>query len=85
MKQYTFEVKGMMCGMCESHINDVVRSNADVKKVASSKKKNETVVIAESLDVEKIKSAIRSTGYEVGEEVKIEEYEKKGLFGRKKA
>lgn len=84
MKQYTFEVKGMMCGMCESHINDVVRKNADVKKVTSSKNKNQTVVIAEELDTEKIKEAIRATGYTVGDAVEVKEYEKKGLFGRKK-
>ena len=28
------KVDGMRCGMCESHVNDVVRRNFDVKKVS---------------------------------------------------
>lgn len=26
MWKYTVHVEGMMCGMCESHVNDAVRS-----------------------------------------------------------
>lgn len=25
-------IDGMMCGMCESHVNDVIRKSFDVKK-----------------------------------------------------
>ncbi len=80
MKEYIFEVEGMRCGMCESHVNDVVRKNADVKKVTSSHAKGQTAIVAEELDVEKVKEAIRAEGYGVG---KVEEraYEKKGLLG----
>ena len=28
------QVDGMMCGMCESHINDAIRSHFQVKKVS---------------------------------------------------
>ena len=38
MVQTTLKVNGMMCGMCESHINDVVRKTAQVEKVTSSHK-----------------------------------------------
>lgn len=27
-------IDGMMCGMCESHVNDVIRKSFDVKKVS---------------------------------------------------
>ena len=37
-------VDGMMCGMCESHINDAVRSHFQVKKVSSSHTKGQTVI-----------------------------------------
>ena len=47
MWKYTVQVNGMMCGMCESHVNDAVRKVFPVKKVASSRGKNETTVIAE--------------------------------------
>ena len=30
MVQTTLKVEGMMCGMCESHVNETVRKTADV-------------------------------------------------------
>ena len=81
MFKYTFEVEGMMCGMCETHVNDVVRKTANVKKVTSSHSKNVTEVISETeLDVDAIKTAVSGQGYNV-KAVKKEPYEKKGLFG----
>ena len=80
MWKYRIEVSGMMCGMCESHVNNAVRNALPVKKVASSRKKRETTVISETeLDENDLRAVISATGYEVGEIVK-EPYEKKGLF-----
>ena len=80
MWKYRIEVSGMMCGMCESHVNNAVRNALPVKKVASSRKKRETTVISETeLDEKDLRDAISATGYEVGEIVK-EPWEKKGLF-----
>ena len=39
MVSITVTISGMMCGMCESHINDVIRRNFSVKKVSSSHSK----------------------------------------------
>ena len=36
MIKTTVKVDGMMCGMCESHVNDAVRKAFQVKKVTSS-------------------------------------------------
>ena len=78
MWKYTVHVEGMMCGMCESHVNDAVRKAFPVKKVS----RNETTVIAETeLDEDVLRTAISATGYEVGE-IRKEPWEKKGLFGR---
>ena len=67
MWKYTIEVNGMMCGMCESHVNDAVRKACPVKKVRSSRAKCQTVVISEAeLDPGLIAAAIRGTGYDVG-------------------
>ena len=44
MYQITLNIDGMMCGMCESHINDAVRSAFSVKKVTSSHSKGQTVM-----------------------------------------
>ena len=82
MWKYTIQVDGMMCGMCESHVNDAVRRAFPVKKVTSSRSRNETTVIAEAeLDETALGAAISATGYDVGEILK-EPWEKKGLFGR---
>ena len=43
------KVDGMMCGMCEGHINDAIRSHFQVRKVSSSHSKGQTVIRA--LDV----------------------------------
>ena len=81
MWKYTVEVNGMMCGMCEAHVNDAVRKACPVKKVISSRSKNQTVILSETeLDTEAVMNAIRSTGYEVGT-IQKEPYKKRGLFG----
>ena len=48
MIKTTLKIDGMMCGMCESHVNDAVRKAFPVKKVSSSRSKKETTVIAET-------------------------------------
>jgi len=63
---YSLEIEGMKCCMCEAHINDVIRKNFNVKKVKSSYKKKNTIIIAnEELDVNMIKVVISGTGYEL--------------------
>ena len=47
MVKTTLGIDGMMCGMCESHMNDAIRNNFDVKKVTSSHSKKQTEVISE--------------------------------------
>ena len=64
--EYKLEIHGMRCGMCESHINDVIRKNFDIKKVKSNRFKNETIILSKvELNEEKIKEVIASTGYEL--------------------
>lgn len=80
MIETILKVDGMMCGMCESHINDVVRKTANIQKVSSSHTKGETVIVSEQpLDIEKLKQAIADTGYTVTD-VQEKPYEKKGFF-----
>ena len=82
MQKITVKVDGMMCGMCESHINDAIRKAFSVKKVTSSHSKGETVILTESdIDEAALRSTIGATGYEV-RAVSKEPYEKKGLFHR---
>ncbi len=78
--EYTLKIDGMKCGMCESHVNDVVRKVSGVKRVTSSHVKNNSVIIMEEgTSKEKLKDAITKQGYKVlGEEEKP--YVKRGLF-----
>lgn len=81
MIQTTLQIDGMMCGMCESHVNDAVRNNFKVKKVFSSHGKGRTVIESESpLDEGDLRRVIGATGYKV-QQVTSEEVQKKGLFG----
>lgn len=84
MYKTVLKVEGMKCGMCESHINDLVRKTAEVKKVTSSHSKGETVIISENpVDGQAIAAAIAKEGYGA-EFIDMQPYEKRGLFGRRK-
>lgn len=80
MTQITIKIDGMMCGMCESHVNDAVRRAFPVKKVTSSHAKGQTVILTEQpIDADALRSVIDGTGYTV---LSVEQapYEKKGMF-----
>lgn len=81
MNKVTMKVDGMMCGMCEAHINDTVRKvYPKAKKLASSHKKGETTFLLDGEpDEARLKAAIDETGYTFGG-IQIEPYKKKGLF-----
>lgn len=82
MYKTTLRINGMMCGMCEAHINDAVRKSFDVKKVSSSHRKGTAEIISESPpDEQKLRDVISQTGYELTA-ISSEIYKKKGLFGR---
>ena len=78
------QVDGMMCGMCESHINDAIRSHFQVKKVSSSHSKGQTVIRSqEALDQAQLRQVIDATGYKVLDVVS-RPVEKRGLLGHLK-
>ena len=78
-----FSTKPLDDGMCESHVNDAIRSKLSIKKVSSSHKKEETVIISENeLTSAMINSALEGSGYNVTE-FSCMPYEKKGFFSRK--
>ncbi len=84
MFRITVKIDGMMCGMCESHVNDAIRRVFPVKKVTSSHRKGEAVILTDTdLDQEKICEVIGKTGYRVLS-VGKDTYKKKGLFGFQK-
>lgn len=75
------KIDGMMCSMCEAHINDTLRSAVNLKRIKSSHKKGEAIIISEEMpDENGIKKALDGIGYKMLS-IKTEPYEKKGLFG----
>ena len=78
------KIDGMMCSMCEAHINDVIRKTVPgAKKVTASHTKGEASFLTEeAVDENSLKEAINATGYTCTA-VTTEPYEKKGLFGWK--
>ena len=82
MKKITLGIDGMMCGMCESHVNDAVRKAFPVKKVSSSHGKGETVILTEQdIPEDALRAAVEATGYHVTA-FRSEPCEKTGLFHR---
>lgn len=83
MIKTTMKIDGMMCGMCEAHVNDVIRKLIpNATKVSSSHTKGiSSFVSEENVDAEALRDAIAETGYKVLD-IQTEEYKKKflGLF-----
>ncbi len=84
MIKTTLKIDGMMCSMCEAHINDVIRKAVPgAKKVSASHAKGEASFLTEeAIDEKPLKDAIAATGYACLD-VESAPYEKKGWFKRK--
>ena len=84
MIQTTAKIDGMMCSMCEAHIQDAIRKAFAVKSVKASRAKGEAVIVSEeAISAAALHAAIDPTGYTLGT-VKSEPYQKKGFsFFRK--
>ena len=81
MVQTTIGIDGMMCEMCEAHINDAIRRSFTVKSAKSNRKKKQCVVVSEEpLDEARIREVIAQTGYDLLS-VSSEPYQKKGFLG----
>ncbi len=82
MIKTTLTIEGMMCSMCENHMNTALQNAFDLKKVTSSHQKKQTVILsAENLDEEKIKQTVSDAGFTLVE-LKTEPYKKFKLFGK---
>ena len=80
MTETRVKIDGMACGMCESHVNEAIRSGCRVKKVTSSHKKGEAVILSEEpLEEPAIRQCLAPTGYRVLD-ISSRPYEKKGFF-----
>lgn len=80
MIETIIKIDGMMCSMCESHVNETIRNGFNVKKVKSSHVSGETVITSkESIEKCALEKAITALGYKVLD-ISERKVEKKGLF-----
>ena len=66
MYKTTVNVNGMMCKMCEKHVNDAISDNFNVVSVKADHEAKVTVIESEeTLDQEAVTRVITDAGYEV--------------------
>ncbi len=82
MIKTTLKIDGMMCSMCEAHINDLVRKTfPNASNVKSSHRKGECSFLTEyDIDEKEINEALNNMGYKLLA-VKLENCEKRKGFG----
>lgn len=82
MNKVTIKVDGMMCSMCEAHMNETIRKLCPTaRKVSSSHKKGEITFLSDDdIDMKAVEQAIEATGYHFISG-SSEPYVKRGLFG----
>ncbi len=65
MMKITLKISGMMCGMCEAHINDAIRKQFNIAKVTMSHSKGTAVILCEEdIDASVMERVICDTGYD---------------------
>ena len=80
MIKIVLSVDGMMCKMCEAHVNDAIKKAFASVKVSSSHETKQTIVLTKTqIDLENLKQVVEKEGFTVLD-IKIEENKKKGLF-----
>ncbi len=68
MYKMTMHVEGMMCPMCEKHMNDAVKAAFKVKKVISSHTEKTTEIVSKApISENELLDAIKETGYQISE------------------
>ena len=82
MIKTTVKIEGMMCGMCEAHICEIIRREfPNAKKVKASRTRGElTFITEEKPDEDIISKAIYDSGYTFVSSDSVK-YKKTGLFG----
>ena len=66
MTKIIMKIDGMMCGMCEAHVNEAIKKAFGAEDVVSSHESNTTIFTApEKVDEDKIRATIKEAGYEV--------------------
>ena len=66
MNKYTLGIDGMRCGMCEVHVQDVIRKHYKCKKIKASHISKKVVIITEEeIELADFQHTFQTTGYRV--------------------
>ena len=66
MTKTIIKIDGMMCGMCESHINDAIRSALSVRKLKTSHATGISEFYTDDVvSDERLRAIIEKTGYKL--------------------
>ena len=66
MIRTVLHLDGMRCGMCEAHVNQIIRAACAVHSVTSSHRKGETVILSvDAPDRAQLEAALLGMGYRV--------------------
>ena len=64
MIKTTIKVEGMMCPMCEKHVNEAVKKSFEIEEVVSSHADGTTVITSKDpLDTDAVMAVINEAGY----------------------
>lgn len=82
MYKITVKIEGLMCPMCEKHMNEGFQSAFTVDSVESSHKSKESIILTnEPLSETELKAAVEKAGYTFISAT-TEEFAKKGFFAK---
>ena len=80
MIETTIKIDGMMCPMCENHVNETIRNGFNIKSVKSSHKEGTTVITSKNkIERVALEKAVTALGYKMLD-FSEKEVEKKGFF-----
>ncbi|MBE7081926.1 MAG: heavy-metal-associated domain-containing protein [Clostridiales bacterium] len=81
MIKIVLSVDGMMCKMCEAHVNDAIKREFLNVKVSSSHQDKQTIIQTKTeIDKDELIKVVEKEGFKVLD-IKVEEQKKKGIFG----
>lgn len=78
MVETILKIDRLVCGLCEAHVDQLIRNHFEIQKVKSNHRKSETKIISEQpLDQNRLTEIIEADGYRIVE-IQEKQLEKKG-------
>lgn len=65
MKEIVLDVEGMMCEGCENRIQKALSIIEGIEKVVANHKQGTVTIVAENVDIDKVKEKIEDIGFAV--------------------